>query len=495
MKRRTIILLSSLIGFFLLSGCEKNFEELNSNPNAPDFTNPDYLFTYSVVKGMGSYNTNTGVKVWGLMDWEMYLATLGGKESGKEYEMTDSKNDLWRELYVDALSNVYEVVKLTKNNPSLVNKYAIARIWKVYLFQQITDLWGSIPYSKALQGVDYGNFAPAYDSQKDIYYALANELKESEALLDGGKTTFNAGSDPIYDGNVTRWKAFANSLYLRLAIRIRFTDAAKAQEMVNDLSGKILISSNSESAVFRHTSDFKNSLYDVYNNHQSDSKIYPSKFLIDLMNSMNDPRLKELFEPTIESQVIGIPEYAGVPSLVPSGSTVWNSYDLQHGSDVSRISSRVLRYDFPSALLSYAEVCFLQAEAAQLGWISGSAQTYYEKGIRAGLESYNSTLITQTDITNYLSTVPPVSTENIITQKWLSYAFLNAYEPYSEYRRTGYPSFKKYDGTLINTTSFPNRFTYPTNEATLNSANYNAAVSAQGADNIFTKIWWDSNSK
>lgn len=494
MKRYIIIPLLLLLSVVLLCSCEKSFDELNSNPNAPDFTNPDYLFTYSVVKGMGSYNTNTGVKVWGLMDWEMYLATLGGKESGKEYEMTDSKNDLWREMYVDALANANEVVKLTRGNPALVNKYAIARIWKVYLFQQLCDLWGSIPYSQALQGVDYGNFSPAYDTQKDIYYALAEELKESEALLDAGKTTYNAGSDPIYDGNVNRWKAFANSLYLRMAIRIRFADAAKAQEMFGDLNGKTLISSNSESAIFRHTSDFKSSLYDVYNSHQSDSKIYPSKFLVDLMNSLNDPRMKELFEPTIESQVIGIPEYAGVPGLVPSGSAIWSSYDLQHASDVSRISTRVLRYDFPSALLSYAEVCFLQAEAAQLGWISGSAQTFYENGIRASLESYNSSNISQTDISNYLATVPPVSLENIITQKWLSYAYLNAYEPYSEYRRTGFPSFKQYDGSSIDASVFPCRFTYPTNEATLNSVNYNAAISAQGPDNAFTKIWWDINN-
>src|SRR6185436_20102761 len=156
-----------------------------------------------------------------------YFGTLGGVPAGKEYELNSGKDNLWNELYSQALMNAREVVQLTSSDPSLVNKTAIARIWQVYLFQQATDLWGSIPYSDALAGISGLNYSPAYDKQEKIYGDLLDELKNAAALLDQNKSTFAGNTDPIYSGNVTKWRAFANSLRLRPAMRIRFANAAR----------------------------------------------------------------------------------------------------------------------------------------------------------------------------------------------------------------------------------------------------------------------------
>jgi hypothetical protein len=109
------------------------------------------------------------------------------------------------------------------------------------------------------------------------------------------------------------------------------------------------------------------------------------------------------------------------------------------------------------------------------------------------MQSYTNAGITNAQITNYLNTVAPVSQEQIITQKYISYAFQNGLESYSEFRRTGYPVLLDYSNNSINLTNFPNRLTYPAKESSLNGANYNQAIIQQGPDVPATKVWWDVN--
>jgi len=473
----------------VFTGCKK-MDELHLNPNDQVVTNPDQLFTFSVTRGMGSYITNVDVQYWMLMNWTMYFGTLGGVPAGKEYELNSGKDNLWNELYSQALMNAREVVQLTSSDPSLVNKTAIARIWQVYLFQQATDLWGSIPYSDALAGISGLNYSPAYDKQEKIYGDLLDELKNAAALLDQNKSTFAGNTDPIYSGNVTKWRAFANSLRLRPAMRIRFANAARAQQEVSELQSAPMINSNSDNAIFPFNGEIKNPLYEVIARQEDGGKIYPSKFLIDLLKSLNDPRLKVVAEVTALSVIIGAPDWNGVPDLVPSNSPIWNGYATD-GSDVSAVGDWFNRQESPGVLMSHAEVCFLQSEAVLAGWWSGDAQQLYENGIRSAIESYMDTTISNTQINTYLNAVPAVTLENIITQKWISFTYQNSYESYAEYRRTGFPVLKKFDGTPIDLAAFPFRLTYPSSEVTLNSVHYHEALSWQGSDLVTTRVWWN----
>ena len=467
-------------------------DELNVNPNAADSANPDYLFTYSVSKGMGSYITNVDVQYWMLMNWTMYFASFKGVDAGKEYQLNNGKDNLWSEIYSQSLINAQEVIRFTKDDPSLVNKTSIARIWQVYLFQQLTDLFGNIPYSEALKGVDVLNYSPKYDVQSAIYYALLDKLKNAVSVMDSSKVSFPGNTDPVYNGSVNKWKAFANSLRLRLALRLRFVDPLRTQQEIASLQGVVMIGSNSENTQFPYNGEIKNPLFELISSGQSGGRNYPSKFLVDKLKSTNDPRLKVFAEPTAESLLFGAPDWNGVPNLVPSGSPVWNSYN-NDGSNVSLLGDWFKHQDAPGVLMSYAEVCFLQSEATLAGWWSGDAQLLFESGIRANMKSYTGSSITNSEINAYLSSVPAVSLENIITQKWISFTYQNSYESYAEYRRTGYPAFTNYDGTFINQNIFPNRLTYPANEATLNSVHYTESNANQGSDGVATKVWWDGN--
>ncbi len=478
-------------GFLLIStACKKNMDELNINPNAPVTVNPDYLFTFSVVKGQGSYITNANLHYWLLMNWDMYFANLGGVDVGKEYDSNDGKDAFWNEEYTQALINAREVQRLTVQDPYLINKNAIARIWEAYLFSKITDLFGDIPYSQALQGAEILNFTPAYDRQQTIYKNLLKAIKSASNDLDPTKALFPGTVDPIYNGSIIKWKQFANSLRLRLALRMSAADPSSAQAEIALLQGVSFIAANSESAIFPYNGEIRNPLYDLVNSGQSGGRTYPSKFLIDLLKTTNDPRLKVFAQYTVESTIIGIPDYDGVPNLVPSGSSIWNNYNSD-GSDVSKIGTWFLKQDAPGVIMSYAEVCFLKSEAALKGWYNGNAQQYYVDGITANMQSYTGAGISTSQLNTYLLLLPSVSLENIITQKWISFTYQNGFEAYNEYRRTGFPVLKEYSGNSINASAFPNRLTYTANEVLLNSVNYYNALSHQGPDNASTKVWWD----
>lgn len=494
MKKKTslLFLFAGILSLGVISSCRKSMDELNVNPNAPQTVNPDYLFTYAVVKGMNSYITNANVHYWLLMNWNMYFATLGGVDAGKEYDSNDGKDAIWMEHYSQALINAREVQRLTEGNHYLINKNAIARIWQVYLFSQLTDLFGDIPYSQALNGISTLNLSPAYDHQQQLYSSLLNVLKESVASMDASQAVFPGNSDPIFKGSVVKWTQFANALRLRLAMRLSVADPVLAQQEIADLQQASFPASNADNAYFPYNGEIRNPLYDLIQSGQSGGKTYPSKYLIDKLKTLNDPRIKVFAQYTVESQVIGIPDYEGVPNLVPTGSSIWSNYNSD-ASDVSKIGTWFLKQEAPGMILSYAEVCLLKAEAALNGWWSGNAQQLYEAGVTANMQSYTGSGLTAAEITAYVSSLPAVSQENIITQKWISFTYQNGYEAYAEYRRTGFPVLTDYTNTPVNPALFPNRLTYPATELNLNSANYQAAIASQGPDLPSTKVWWDRN--
>ncbi|MFH0895705.1 MAG: SusD/RagB family nutrient-binding outer membrane lipoprotein, partial [Bacteroidota bacterium] len=469
----------------------------NKNPNETLTTDSEYLFRYSLKQGIGSYNSDVNLKQWGLMTWMMYFAPRGGVEPGKEYVVPTGKDAFWTEQYADALCNINEVILVTDGDDALVNKNAAARIWRVWLFHRITDLWGSVPYSDALKGLSDLNYTPAYDTQESIYLNMLDELTQAEAKMDAAKTFFDPSADLICKGSVNNWKIFANALRMRLATRIKDRLPSVYSQQMTDLSGKVCMSSNSESVLFPFGSGKRNPVYEAIYTGQSIVQSNPSKFLVDMLVNSNDPRIKIFFKKTPMSVLPWIPAYNGVPNLLTTTDPAWSNYNLDgNWGDISRIGFWFTRDVTPGVIISYSEVCFLKAEAAMQSLWPGSAQTFYENGVAANIESYNvpgdtSWYVTPAIITSYLSALPAVSVENIITQKWISFAFDNGYEAYAEYRRTGFPRFKKYDGSYINESTVPTRMIYPNYESTLNNAHYLEAIELQGPDNEFVKVWWD----
>ena len=500
---RPVLIITGVL--LLLFSCKKDLTELNVNPDQPLSTNPDYLFCYVLQQGMGNYNSDVTLKQWAIENWIMYLAARNGFEPGKAYVIPGGKDDFWREQYTNTLANTQLIIDMANHNPEMVNIKSAAVIWKVRTFQMITDLWGDVPYSSALQGMSTLAFTPAYDQQQDIYRAMIEELQEAVSAFDPGKKFFASGSDIIFNGDVEKWKALGNSLLLRVATRMNKVDYQTYANVVENLKGKPLISDNNGTAVLRYNSVAKNHLWETMYRNESTVQNNPSDFFVKLMVNSNDPRIHIFFEKAPLSFLPFIPSYKGVPNLLPENDPAWENYNLNadlgvegEWGDVSRIGKWFLNNNTPGVVMAWSEVCFLKAEAALNGLLDEDAGVLLAQGIRANMEFFNlysdeSNRISESEINEYLLQLPEVNLEQIIVQKWISFAYEQGYDAYAEYRRTGYPVLKNYQNQPVNPAAFPRRITYPYSEFTLNRDNYNKAIETQGPDNEFTRVWWDMN--
>ncbi len=485
------ILIAGVI-LFSAGSCTKNFEDINKNPNNPTETNPEYLFTYILKEGGGEYDMFT-VNKNHMIQWVMYASKSFGNSTMPPYDyLTQPRiKSLWSAFYTKILLNTNELILMTKDDPESINKYALARIWRVYIFHKITDLWGDVPYSEAINAIgDVKILKPVYDSQEDIYTDMLNELDEAAASIDESKITFTKDADILFHSDLNKWIRFANSLRLRLAVR------SANQSVVTELmTENNFISSNDESAnfVYVNTMEDWSPWYEFYLNAPT-AIGQVSEFMVTKLRELNDPRLPVYAQTTTlnPDTIIGMPNLLNVEEVVSFGYNVYNT------------SYPGLRFiDNPEGtnqLLSYSEVCFLKAEAALRNWGAVNAEEFYNEGIRANME-YNG--IPEDSITSYLqgNATFDGTLEQLITQKWIA-LYLNGFEAFSEYRRTGYPVLQKWDMvldgiTIIDTTlvnvdpnTVPGRIPYPDNEPEFNTENYNAAVAAQGPDNLYTKVWW-----
>ena len=469
------------LSFIILQTSCGKFEDLNTNPNEPTVTNPDFLFTESIISGTGRFSTGVHTEIWTLMRWQMMMADSSGVPSlDAAYNFSGAWNDeLWTELYTRGLAPCNEIIRLTEGDPFLINKHSVARIWRAYLFHRLTDLYGDIPYSEALLGAEPNGEAiltPGYDRQEDIYSDLLNELSEAVAALESGGETFGA-ADIFYSGDVDAWRRFGNSLRLRLALRISNKKPELAEPVVRELMTQAdLISNNNQGALFRPIAGIWHPFFELDNTGQG--MYNPSQFLVDHLKATNDPRIGKLAEPTLESTLFGNPDWTGIPNLQTSSElSGFNSLNT------SGVGNYFLDGARPGVTLGYAEVCFLQAEAAWRGWGDGQpASAYYEAGVRAHCEYLG---VPDSSIVDFLAGPGAYdgTLENIITQKWLTFVYRDGYEGFAELRRTGFPALKEVNGTPLDLSTVPQRLLYPPSEINLNSANVPPT-------DVGLPVWW-----
>ncbi|MBU1580759.1 MAG: SusD/RagB family nutrient-binding outer membrane lipoprotein [Bacteroidetes bacterium] len=504
MKKTTQILLLLIITLFSQS-CVKDLPELNSDPNNSTQADPDLLFKFAVKRGMGSYLTASHLEYNGLHQWMMYFANRGGVEPGNEYPIPTGGDGFWNETYIDAMNNAEVIIREADAHPEWVNKKAAATIWKTFMMHRVTDLWGAAPYSEAFKGNPALEFTPAYDSQEKIYLQMLNDLEQAATAFDWAMPFYDASSDLIFGGDMEAWIRFANSLRFRLAMRLVEVQPQTTQTELNALSQALMISDESQTAAFQFNSVFNKPVLEaaMIRYQEGEQYINPSKFLTDLLKTTNDPRIGYFLNKTSLSDAFPfIDEYRGVPNLVAYNSEIWQNYNLDAqlgdplGSwgDVSRIGNWYLNNDRPLPLISFSEMCFLKAEAALKGMWPGDPMDYLKQGINAHMIYMNAyatePLISESDIQNYINTINEVDLKQIITQKYLLFAYENVFESFAEFRRTGYPVLSDYEGNPINTQIFPKRLRYPYSEFTYNRNNYLNIIEQQGADSQLTPIWW-----
>lgn len=409
----------------------------------------------------------------------------------------------------DVYSKVYggwsQVKQLTEGHGQL---FAWAEILKVTSVQRLTDMYGPLPYSQ----IQTGNIAVAYDSQQDVYKGMFNDLDRAidtltNFVINNPSYTAMSKFDQVYQSDFKKWIKYANSLKLRMALRIVYADEAlakqKAEEAVKHQFGVIELNSDNAANSFP-----QNPVWTVTTS-WGDSRSCAD--IISYMSGYNDPRLSKYFT---QSTVPGGPEYLGLRTGIAVPDKSW----------ADQYSSATYKQADPTLWMCAAEVAFLRAEGAMRGWDMGSdAKDLYEKGIKlsfeqwiaGGVDSYiNDDTSKPGDYNDpdpalaakALSTITikwndsdPFETklERLITQKWIA-MFPLGQEAWSEQRRTTYPRFFP---TLINgsddsslSTRLASRIPFPPDEKNNNTDNYNKAVQLLGGpDNYGTKLWWDKN--
>lgn len=493
MKTRYILLIF-ILGL-ISNGCTKNFEDINENPNDPSTTDPNYIFNYIIKEGAGEYGIVTSYNYTYLQRWVMQTAAVWGNSTMPPYTLFDQYRIqlLWEHYYSGLLLNCKVLEDMTNEDPAAINKLQAARIWKVYNFHKVTDLWGDVPYSEAWELINQYNeksIKPAYDTQEDIYGSMMDELEDAASKIDEEKEFFP--TDMIFNGDLTLWVKFANSLRLRLAIR------SGNETVVNEIIAQDnLMSSNEESALFAYisTQDWWNPYYDTWiSSKEATPKL--SELMFRKLDETNDPRLSIYAQPTeVDNTLI-----KGVPNLMDANKKENQAMGMGVTSTSYLGTYFTENPNWVKPILTYSEVCFLRAEAAFRGWTGENAQTWYEEGIRSALSYYD---VDEAAITEYLTNGDPYNNtlEQILEQKWVA-LYLDGFEAYAEYRRTGIPQLKKYDLELngIQIISYewadvprnyvPGRLPYPDDEIDFNEANYLKAVEHMGGDDYYQQLWW-----
>ncbi len=478
-KKIRIGLMAFLV--FCIGSCTSDFEKINTDPTlvTEDIIKPSMLFT-SVLK----------YSVFSTYDLSIIAEYSGYYSNGASGSIFQNANwnDPFNQYYRNYLINTAEIIRLTAKDPKLVNQNSIARIWKAWLFAQLTDLYGDVPYFEAVQKVESVINQPKYDTQQEIYKDLLKELKESAAALNADPTLPSFGAaDILMQGNVDKWRRFANSLRLRLATRIRYADETLAKQHIAEVVTAPLIDDNTFN-VFLTTvngSDTRNR-NPLWNDPINDYPQSVSFTVSETLKMLKDPRLSIFLVPATD----GVSGYRGRPIAVLPDE---KNYTIENSASQAQYFREAV---YSIVVMNAAEVSFLRAEAALAGYTTENAQTLHTKGITQSLAYFKATpAATTAYLASAAVTLKGTSEEKleqIITQKFLANYF-QVNEGYAEFRRTGYP--KIWTGSDKGSTGgeIPRRLTYPLDEYSKNEASIKAAVQRLSkGDTYLSRVWWDA---
>lgn len=425
-------------------------------------------------------------------------------------------NSPYEKVYTQAIGAYMEIKKNTDGDENS-HIYQWAQIIKIASMHRFTDMWGPIPYL----AVGSGAMTTPYDSQEAVYMKFFEELDKAVEVLSKFVAN-NPGSKPmadydlVYGGDYSKWIKFANSLHLRLAMRLAYVkpDVAQreAEKAVTAQGG--LITSNDDNAGVKSVgaNEVINQLWTMWASYQD---IRMGASFLSVLDGYDDPRLGKMFSPG------KVKEQEGFFAL-RTGINLDTNKDSRLGYSCPNIQSNT-----PIVWMNAAEVAFLKAEGALRGWNMGiDAQEAYKQGITLSFAEWGAgspdAYMSDTEKTaaNYVD--PLISSNNInavshitiawnesdskdknleriITQKWIA-MFPNGQEAWTEYRRTGYPQLfpvkiNNSAGT-IDTDIQIRRMPFAKSEYTLNPDGIQKAVELLGgSDHGGTRLWWDVENK
>ena len=422
---------------------------------------------------------------------------------------------LWRAQIKNVENLLARLRQMKEEGRRVDNKIAAARIMRVLIFHRVTDMYGDTPYFEAARGFLEGEFTPAFDPQSEIYADMLKELDEAVRQFDPVQPTF-ADADFLYGGDILGWKKFANSLRLRLALRLVKVDPQRARDeavaAINADGG--VMTSNADLARVPHQSGPSTGPAGVNTNANSEAfsnPVFVTQTMVEWMRAHGDPRLRMYAAVITDEEVITDPDrQLGLPSGWTAN--VIDTHPSWPGNLVqgySRINPMLADLDDPLIFQTYAEVEFMLAEAAVRGWIPDDAEAHYNAGVRAAMQyltlyDAEGAVVTDEEVDTYLAANPFVTggtvsekLEQINTQYWAA-VFLNGIEAWANWRRSGFPLLEPAPVDDPNphpnnetNGEIPRRLLYPEEEAILNAANFQEVLDRQGPNTFMQRIWWD----
>ncbi len=466
---------ASLLALVLgASACDDGLTEINRNPNQPETVTAQYLFPQGVTASVGLIRGAS---------FDLHFASLWAQHIAKIQYVDEDRYDIrpqtidawWTTLYSGPLMDLQKTIDIAGADAGAA---APARVMMVWTYGQMTDTWGDIPFSDALRG-EGGVAPPTYDTQQQVYDGILSQLAASSTALGGAANTLGS-SDPIYAGNPAAWQRFANSLRARYGMRLSKVDPARAQAEVTAALAGPVFTSNDHDASLRWPGDGSND-NPYYTNFRTRDDHRVSATLVDTLKSFADPRLGVYAARAADT---------GLYTGVPNGLT--NAAALEYGlSRTSKVGTAFASPTSPSHLMTYSELLFIRAEAAQRNWVAGDAAVLYRAAITANMESLG---ISAADIAAYLAQPrvaynPATGLQQIALQKWLS-LYQQGSEAYAEVRRTGVPHLVP-GPAAITGSAFARRMPYPNVEQATNNSNLQTAISSQGNVTMVGRLWWD----
>lgn len=468
--------------FFLLlvigAACD-NFEEMNQDPNKPIDVPTSALLTQAQANLV--YNLNGEIAQLGAQ-YVQYFAQLDYTEKSN---YADDGISSFNGIYTGGLTDLTEIIRLNESEKTRAtvlksgdneNQIAVAKILMAWAYQNITDVWGDIPYSEAIKDEI---LRPEYDTQEAIYDGLIGDLNSAQSMIKTSPSIALQG-DLIFDGDIEMWDAFAESLKIRIALRLTEVNDTKAKSLIAGVDFVKAFSTATDYAHFNHlaTEDEANPLYiDNVVNIGADYFACANTF-IDVLNEWDDPRVVAFANAAENSGL-----YVGQPyGISGQGSDV----------DVSLPGDKYAAQTAPSILMTAAEILFAKAEAIQRGYISGDAASAYNEAIRVSF-LYNG--IDEDELAAYLAQdgvkYNAANWKELIgTQKWIC-LFAQGIQGWAEWRRLDYPVLSPGPAAVIS--SIPCRRAYTSTEYATNGENVAEAVArlASGKDLFTEKMWWD----
>ncbi len=548
---------------FFASCSDKIYEEINTDPTKVSEANPSAQLTFAELQLFGDMNYVDVHRLYTYAFTQHLMGCWNTTNYGGQHRMDNNEMARpWNNLYPGAIRNLTDAINSTKDDAKQANVHAAARILRVYVGGLMTDVYGDVPYSEAGMGYISGNVTPAYDKQEDIYRSFFEELKEAVKLFNNEAAAIS--SDPLFEGNLAAWRLFANSLRLRYAMRISdvLPDLAKA-EFKAALEDGVMLSAADDACV-KHMNisysfgqesykDFRGNAMAKYffGNDPANNPTYICQTMWEQLYKNNDPRTKRLCRfyiddfinlSTGDGRIDMTDAVVATQDANPSAKVIWliapGMFSWDNWPDYSqaavagspivtaveavqaahpgfdpasnprwlmpKLANNFLKSDNPGVLMTYAEVCFLRAEAAVNEWTGDNAKEMYELGIRASMDflsnHYGVDAVTDGEFAAYLAqptvawgTIKEQQRSQINTQAWILH-FHNPAEAWANIRRADFPKLTPPDPKyLINGTEIPVRLCYPQSEAKDNQAEYDAArARVEGGYSWNARLWWDT---